>query len=73
MSEETKESLPSAEILRMTSSVVAAYLHNNPLPSTELPSVIQTIHGSLTALNNGSAKKVRAAETCSFDPPLGDP
>ena len=53
MSEDTKEVLPSAEILRMTSNVVAAYLHNNPLPSAELPSVIQTIHGSLSALNNG--------------------
>ncbi len=53
MSEETREVLPSAEILRMTSNVVAAYLHNNPLPSAELPNVIQTIHGSLKALNNG--------------------
>ncbi len=53
MSEETREVLPSAEILRMTSNVVAAYLHNNPLPSAELPNVIQTIHGSLKAMNNG--------------------
>ena len=53
MSEETRKVLPSAEILRMTSNVVAAYLHNNPLPSAELPNVIQTIHGSLKALNNG--------------------
>lgn len=57
MSEETKEVLPSAEILRMTSDVVAAYLQNNPLPTAELPSVIQTIHGSLAALNNGSESR----------------
>ncbi|MDH3474697.1 MAG: MucR family transcriptional regulator [Rhodospirillales bacterium] len=55
MSKETREALPSAEILRMTSDVVAAYLHNNPLPTGELAGVIQTVHGSLTALNNGGA------------------
>ena len=45
MSEESGESLPSGEILRMTSDVVAAYLHNNPLPTSELTAVIQTVHG----------------------------
>lgn len=57
MSEESRESLPSGEILRMTSDVVAAYLHNNPLPTSELTAVIQTVHGSLASLNNGADAK----------------
>ncbi len=51
MSEETGEGLSSAELLRMTSDVVAAYVRNNPLPTTELSGVIQTVHSSLAALN----------------------
>ena len=53
MSEESRESLPSGEILRMTSDVVSAYLHNNLLPTSELTVVIQTVHGSLASINNG--------------------
>ena len=41
----------------MTSDVVAAYLHNNPLPTSELTAVIQTVHGSLASLNNGADAK----------------
>ena len=57
MSEESRESLPSGEILRMTSDVVAAYVHSNPLPTSELTAVIQTVHGSLASLNNGVETK----------------
>ncbi len=56
MSDQSTEALSSAEILRMTSDVVAAYVRNNPLQTAEINSVIQTIHGSLSALNGGEAK-----------------
>ena len=49
--------MSSGEILRMTSDVVAAYLHNNPLPTSELTAVIETVHGSLASLNNGAEAK----------------
>jgi len=41
----------------MTSDVVAAYLHSNPLPTSEITAVIQTVHGSLASLNNGVEAK----------------
>lgn len=38
----------------MTSDVVAAYVGNNELQTAELGNVIQTVHGSLSALNGHS-------------------
>ena len=54
MSDDKVEALSSAEILRMTSDVVAAYVGNNELQTAELGNVIQTVHGSLSALNGHS-------------------
>ena len=51
MNENLPEKLSSAELLRMTAEMVAAYVGNNPLPLSELTSVIHTVHGSLAALN----------------------
>ncbi len=51
MSDDKVEALSSGEILRMTSDVVAAYVGNNELQTAELGNVIQTVHGSLSALN----------------------
>jgi predicted transcriptional regulator len=68
MSGETVEGLSSAELLRMTSDVVAAYVRNNPLQTTELSSVIQTVHSSLAALNGagGEAKAEPAKPAVSI-------
>ena len=46
-----------AELLRMTSDVVAAYVRNNPLKTAELGSVIETVHGSLSNLNGAGSPK----------------
>ncbi len=62
MNDETEESLSSAELLRITSNVVAAYVQNNPLPTTELSSVIQTIHSSFVALNGAGETKPEPAK-----------
>lgn len=53
MSEQAKEKIPSADLLRLTAEVVASYVRNNPLPTAELPNVITAIHGSLSALDGG--------------------
>ena len=66
MSSETVEGLSSAELLRMTSDVVAAYVRNNPLQTTELSGVIQTVHSSLAALNGGEAKAEPAKPAVSI-------
>ncbi len=55
MTDAGPEQSTSADLLRMTAEVVAAYVRNNPLPATELSSIILTVHGSLAALDSGGA------------------
>ena len=43
--------LPSATLLRMTAEIVSAYARNNPLPASELTSIISTVHGSFVSLD----------------------
>jgi predicted transcriptional regulator len=57
MTDAGPEQSTPADILRMTAEVVAAYVRNNPLPTAELSSIINTVHGSLAALDGGAALK----------------
>lgn len=54
MTDAGPERSTSADLLRMTAQVVAAYVRNNPLPAAELKAIIHTVHGSLAALDDGS-------------------
>jgi predicted transcriptional regulator len=40
------------ELLRMTADVVAAYVSNNSLPTTQLAEVISAVYGSLRSLDS---------------------
>jgi len=53
MSEDSTSQETTADLLRMTAEIVAAYAGNHPLPSSELTNVIRTVHGSLSNLNGG--------------------
>ena len=44
-----------ANVLALTAQIVAAHVGNNTVPVTELPSLIQQIHGTLTRINQGGA------------------
>jgi predicted transcriptional regulator len=44
------------ELLRMTADVVAAYVSNNTLPTTQLAEVINAVYGSLRSLEGHSAE-----------------
>ncbi len=57
MTDAKQAGLASSEIMRMTTEVVAAYVKNNPLPTSELSKVIQTVHASLNALDGGSVER----------------
>ena len=59
MSDKAPEQLSSAELLRMTAEVVSAYVRSNPLPRSELTSIIRTVHGSLAALDGGDGSKAK--------------
>ena len=50
MSSEKAKSISDEEMLKMTTSVVSAYVGNNSLPPTQIPDVIKTVYGSLTSL-----------------------
>jgi predicted transcriptional regulator len=40
----------SADVLGLTSRIVAAYVGNNPVPAGEVSSVLKSVHGTLQAL-----------------------
>ena len=44
--------LDKAEILQLTSEIVSSHVSNNPVPVAELPSVIQSVYGTLDNLAN---------------------
>lgn len=43
----------SEEILKLASEIVAAYVSNNPIPASELPAMIKSVHGTLGGLAGG--------------------
>ncbi len=51
------DKISTEELLRMTADVAAAYVSANSLPTSELPDVIRTIHGSLASLGGGEAPR----------------
>ena len=42
------------EILKLASNIVAAYVSNNPIPASDVPTMIKTIHGTLGGLAGAS-------------------
>ncbi|MSP68320.1 MAG: MucR family transcriptional regulator [Alphaproteobacteria bacterium] len=48
------------ELLRMTADVVAAYVSNNSVTAPELPKVIETVFGSLSAQQDPDAQRAVA-------------
>ncbi len=52
----------SKQLLRMTADVVAAYVSKNPLPANDLPSVINTVHLSLSGLDADKQQAEEAAK-----------
>ncbi|WP_189990856.1 MucR family transcriptional regulator [Thalassobaculum fulvum] len=51
--EASRENAGSSDLLRMTTEVVAAYLGNNSVPSTQISEVISTVHDALKGLSEG--------------------
>src|SRR5690606_15534679 len=51
----------NTQLIEMTADVVAAYVSNNVLPASELPSLIQGVHGALRQVGTG-APEVRPLE-----------
>src|SRR5690348_12468248 len=45
------------ELLKLASDIIAAYVSNNPVPVSELPSMIKNVHSTLGGLANGGASE----------------
>ena len=46
----------AVDFVALASDIVAAYISNNSVPTSELPSLIQGIHAALTRLASGAAE-----------------
>ncbi|MBZ9870480.1 MucR family transcriptional regulator [Mesorhizobium sp. BR1-1-9] len=44
------DNIESGELISLTADVVAAYVQNNPLPTTGLPELIASVHAALSKL-----------------------
>ena len=45
--------LKSDDILKLATEIVAAYVSNNPIPVSEVPAMIKSVHSTLGGLGNG--------------------
>ena len=55
---------PSAELLELTTKIVAAHVANNPIAVTDVPGLIATVHQALAALGPEEAAS-RPEQGCS--------
>ena len=62
MADGTTEKLPQAELLRMTTEVVAAYVSNNAVGEGQIADVIKSVYSSLAGLDSPAAEEKPAAQ-----------
>jgi predicted transcriptional regulator len=54
----------SADIIELTAEIVAAYVENNTISTTDLPALIQSVHRTLSTVSTG----VETVETSTKEP-----
>lgn len=59
MDQESNAYLSSDELRRIVTEVVSAYVSYNSLPNSELPALIQTVHGAFASVGNGSIEEAK--------------
>ena len=52
----------SDDILKLATEIVAAYVSNNPIPVSEVPAMIKSVHGTLGSLVGVSQAEVQTAQ-----------
>ncbi len=50
------------DLLKLASDIVAAYVSNNPVPISELPGMIKSVHATLGGLSGGTAAEVATSQ-----------
>ena len=56
------QSLRSDDILKLTSEIVAAYVSNNTVPASDLPSMIKSVHSTLSGLGGSYQNEVQTSQ-----------
>jgi predicted transcriptional regulator len=56
------QAFKSDDILRLATEIVAAYVSNNPLPVSEIPAMIKSVHSTLGGLGGTSPGEVQTAQ-----------
>ena len=56
------QSLRSDDILKLAAEIVAAYVSNNPVPASELPAMIKSIHSTLGGLGGSSQAEIQTGQ-----------
>jgi predicted transcriptional regulator len=54
--------LKSEDILRLATEIVAAYVSNNPLPVSEVPAMIKSVHGTLGGLAGTAQSEIATGQ-----------
>jgi len=55
MSNQVAAAEGSSELLKLVSEIVASYVSNNPVPVSELPAMIRSVHATLGGLSGSRA------------------
>ena len=62
MSQELIENQPHADVLQMTTQVVAAYVGHNSVGEAQIPDVIKSVYASLAGLNGHTELAAKAKQ-----------
>lgn len=54
--------LRSDDILKLATEIVAAYVSNNPIPVSEVPAMIKSVHSTLGGLGGGLAGEIQLSQ-----------
>lgn len=50
------------DLLKLASDIIAAYVSNNPVPVTDLPSMIKSVHSTLGGLSTGGSSDTATSQ-----------
>jgi predicted transcriptional regulator len=56
------DNLRSDNLLKLVSEIVAAYVSNNPVPVSELPAMIRSVHATLGGMSGGSSGETATSQ-----------
>ncbi len=56
------QSLKSDEVLKLATEIVAAYVSNNPIPVSEVPAMIKSVHSTLGGLSGTFQSEIQTGQ-----------